>query len=98
MTYAIPTLADRRKERSARVAYYASILVEHDRLFAGVPFEERDWHAIAMCVSCGANTGNWCDTCENQGRHYTTRWGQVMVGTPLCSRCEDDATCVVCGA
>ena len=97
-TYTMPTLAERRAEPAARIAHFASITQEHDRQFAGVPFEERDWHLIAMCNACGQNTGNWCDRCESAGRVYVTRWHQTMVGSPLCTRCEGDhGTCNVCG-
>lgn len=98
-TYAMPTLAQRRAEPSARVAYYANIVRNYEATFAGVPFEERAWHVIAMCTACGANTGNWCDTCEAQGRTFTAHWGQLMVGSPLCSTCEDldEVACLLCG-
>lgn len=97
-TYAMPTLAERRAEPAARIAHFARIAQEHDRQFAGVPFEERDWHLIAMCNACGQNTGSWCDHCESAGRRFTTVWGQEMAGSPLCTRCEGDrVTCNVCG-
>ena len=97
-TYRMPNLAERRAEPAARIAHFASITQEHNRQFAGVPFEERDWHLIAMCNACGQNTGNWCDRCESAGRVYVTRWHQTMVGSPLCTRCEGDhGTCNVCG-
>jgi len=97
-TFTLPTLAERRNERSARVAYFAWVLTEHTRQFQGVPFELQEWRVIAACVSCGANTGNWCDTCELQGRHFYASWGQQMVGSPLCTRCETDHVCLICGA
>jgi hypothetical protein len=56
-TYAMPTLEERRRERSARVAYFAWVLSEHARQFQGVPLELQEWRIIAACVSCGANTG-----------------------------------------
>ena len=99
-TYALPTWEERLAEPSARRAYWAYILDAHARQFQGVAFEDRTWHVIAPCVCCSANTGSWCDTCETDGRHFFTAWGQMMVGKPLCSRCEaaDEVTCAVCGA
>ena len=98
-TYAMPTLAQRREEPSARIAHFASIVCEHNAQFAGVPFEERDWHLIAMCNACGQNTGNWCDRCENAGLVFVTQFGQTFVGSPLCTRCEGEpgTCCNVCG-
>ena len=86
-TYATPTLAERRAEPAARVAYYANIVAQYESLFvdAGVPFEARPWHVIAMCLGCGVSTGNWCDACEWAGRTYVAHWGQRLCGAPLCS-------------
>ena len=61
---------------------------EHARTFASVPFEERDWHVIAMCNACGQNTGNYCDVCEQEGRTYVTALDEAMVGSPLCIATE----------
>jgi hypothetical protein len=97
-TYALPTLAERRTQAAARVAYFAHVVREHQRQFAGVPFEQRTWHVVAMCVSCGRSAGSWCDNCELAGRRFTTMWGQEMVGSPLCHNCEGDGVaCTVCG-
>ena len=57
VTFTLPTLAQRRNERAARVAYFAWVLTEHARQFQGVPLELQEWRIIAACVSCGANTG-----------------------------------------
>ena len=75
-SYAIPDLEERRAEPAARIAYFATIMAEHARTFAGVPVEEHGWRPVAMCNACGMNTGNWCDTCEEQGRRYITVWGR----------------------
>jgi hypothetical protein len=97
-TYALPTLAERRTQPAARVAYFAHVVREHERQFAGVPFEQRTWHVIAMCASCGRSAASWCDSCELAGRRFTTVWGQQMVGSPLCHNCEQDGVaCTVCG-
>ena len=96
-SYAIPDLEERRAEPAARIAYFATTMAEHARTFAGVPVEEHGWRPIAMCNACGMNTGNWCDTCEEQGRRYISVWGQRLVGSPLCSHCEGDVPCNVCG-
>ena len=97
-TYAMPTLAERRTQRAARIAYFAHVVREHERQFAGVPFEQRTWHVVAMCVSSGKSTGGWCDHCELAGRRFTTVWGQEMAGSPLCNQCEQDGVaCTVCG-
>ena len=93
-----PTLDQRRAERSARVAFFASIVKEYERLFAGMPFEERDWHVHAMCNACGLNTANWCDSCEGAGRTFVNYHGMVCAGSPLCSQCEDHVPCQICGA
>ena len=42
----------------------------------------------AGCVSCGKNTGNWCEICASAGLTFTSFHGQPLVGNPLCSRCE----------
>ena len=89
-SYVIPDFEERRAEQAARIAYFATILAEHAR-FAGVS------GPVAMCNACGTNTANWCDQCEEQGRRYTTVLGQRMVGSPLCSHCEGDVPCNVCG-
>ena len=86
MTYAIPSLDERRASisRVASLAFYAYWI------FMGGD--------LPMCETRGLGTGNWCDTCKNQGRPF--KWGrQVMVGKPLCSICERDAQvrCHVCG-
>ena len=87
MSFAIPTLEQRRASRVASRAFYAYWLSVGGNL--------------PMCETCGLGTGNWCDTCENQGR--TFQWGgwqnQTMVGTPYCTRCENEAevVCRVCG-
>ena len=87
-TYHLPDLYTRRTQPAARIAYFAHILHE----------QNLQYPLMAMCVSCGNNTGNWCDTCEDEGRRFTTMWGQVMVGSPLCTICEDDGVeCTVCG-
>ena len=97
-TYRMPNLAQRRAEPAARIAFFASIAQDHHHQFAGVPFGERDWHLIAMCNTCGQNTGNWCDRCETAGNVFVTQWQQTMVGSPLCTRCEGDRVkCNVCG-
>ena len=97
-TYRMPNLAQRRAEPAARIAFFASIAQDHNHQFAGVPFGERDWHLIAMCNTCGQNTGNWCDRCETAGNVFVTQWQQTMVGSPLCTRCEGDRVkCNVCG-
>ena len=97
-TYRIPNLTQRRAEPAARIAFFASIAQDHRHQFAGVPFGERDWHLIAMCNTCGQNTGNWCDRCETAGNVFVTQWQQTMVGSPLCTRCEGDRVkCNVCG-
>ena len=97
-TYALPTLAERRAQPAARIAYFAHVVREHERQFAGVPFEQRTWHVVAMCVSCGRSAASWCDNCELAGRRFTTVWGQEMVGSPLCHNCEGDGVaCTVCG-
>ena len=88
-TYALPDLEVRRMQPAARSAYFA-----HAMLY----LQQQGFPCIAMCVSCGASTGNTCDTCEMEGRHFTTTWGQVLVGSPLCTICEDDGVeCTVCG-
>ena len=97
-TWVTPTLEQRRAERAARLAFFAQIVKEYERLFAGVPFELRDWHVVSMCNGCGMNTGSWCDACEAQGRTFVTHWGQTMAGSSLCSRCEDEIVCPICGA
>ena len=43
---------------------------------------------VAPCVSCGLNTGNWCEICARAGLTFMSFHGQPLVGNPLCSRCE----------
>ena len=84
MTYALPSLDERRASRVASLAFYAYWIFMGGDLQLGSP----------MCETCGLGTGNWCDTCENQGR--TFKWkGQVMAGKPLCSICDRDTQQVV---
>jgi len=42
-TYALPSLVERRTQPAARIAYFAHVVREHERQFAGVPFEQRTW-------------------------------------------------------
>ena len=88
-TYTLPTLEERRAKPAARIAYFAHVMLVQEGVFP----------VIAMCVTCGASTGNTCETCEEEGRHFTTTWGQSMLGSPMCTMCEDDGEeCTVCGA
>jgi len=68
-TYALPTMAERRTQPAARIAYFAHVVREHERQFAGVPFEQRAWHVIAMCVSCGHLTGGSAQKPAPKGAH-----------------------------
>ena len=94
--FVLPDLAQRRSELSARMAYWSHVLATNERDFHGVPLRERGWLPVAMCRACGVNTGNWCDTCEELGYTFTSHFRQELVGSPLCTRCEDEVVCPVC--
>ena len=62
---------------------------------------------ISPCVSCARNTGIWCDDCEDAGRTFTmhiilpntttiVQHDFAMVGSPLCSVCDNERVCRVC--
>ena len=86
MSFAIPSLAQRRASPVASIAFYA-----HWLSLGG---------ALPMCMTCGLGTGNWCDHCEDQGHTFTWEAGgwYDMVGKPFCTRCEEDdlVVCRVC--
>ena len=89
MSFAIPSLAERRASRVAALAYYAY----------WVSLANQGGHDILpMCKTCGLGTGNWCDKCENQGHTFEWR-SRTRVGQAYCTICERDATvvCRVCG-
>ena len=87
MSFAIPSLVERRASRVASTAFYAYWI----SIGGNLP----------MCKTCGLGTANWCDQCETQGHTFTwSGWpGQTMVGKPYCTRCENEenVVCRVCG-
>ena len=91
LTYALPSVEERRECATARVAFWAYMITEHRRM-----------GMVAMlgspCNACGHSTNNWCDTCEGLGFTFVGYHGQVLHGSPLCNACDNDWHCYVCGA
>ena len=90
LTFAVPNALDRFMQPAARRAYFSIIIEEYRRRFADVPLEERPWNILAMCLTCGTNTGTWCDDCEAAGWTYQDENGNVLVGSPICNHCDRD--------
>ena len=100
-TYALPGYWERRTCLAARRAFFAYQCAEiRQRAATAGGVEYIFDRELAMCNACGQNTGNWCNGCEAVGRRYVCANGMVCVGSPLCSRCEDDEdlACLECWA
>ena len=101
-TYAEPTEAERRRERSARAAHWAIVLAEARRRTVaegnptGMPGAVYGTYATAQCSVCGGNAGSWCDPCHDAGRTFRSVYGGLMHGSPVCHDCDDAGQCGVC--
>ena len=89
-TYALPNIHERRESHTARVAYWAYMVTEHLR-------QAMEYGLVGPCNACGKNTGNWCARCEIQGTTFVAYTGQILLGSPICSVCEREWVCAVCG-
>ena len=101
-TYTLPGDTDCHNNlaaQAARWAWYVRAHKEQEAKLAAGTITDRTWHLIAKCEGCGMNTGNTCEVCVSQKRVYTAYNGQMVSGSPLCSRCEDNehVACPVCG-
>ena len=87
LSFAVPTLQERRNELSARVAYFAYCLVTF-------PLQP---HQRVPCTCCGQpGPGDWCNTCEVHGNHPLPNQPQLI--TPVCNACmADNVVCPICG-
>ena len=85
--------------QAARWAWYVRAHKEQEAKLASGKIAHRTWHLIAKCEGCAMNTGNQCEVCVGQGRVYEAYNGQLVNGSPLCSRCEDNESvvCPKCG-
>ena len=89
MLYSVPTLAQRRAELAASMAYFAHVLRT-----AVPPLEA---HQRFPCYQCGqAGPGDWCNTCEVLGNRPLRE--QPHLVTPFCHACmAANVQCRVCG-
>ena len=89
MLYSLPTLAQRRAELSASMAYFAHVL-----RVANPPLQP---HQRFPCYQCGqAAPGDWCNTCETLGNHPLREQPDIV--TPYCHACmAANLECRVCG-
>ena len=88
-SYSIPnSLAQRRAELSASMAFFAFMLRE-----ATPPLQP---HQRFPCYQCGqAAPGDWCNTCETLGNHPLRE--QPNIVTPYCHACmAANLECRVC--
>lgn len=90
-SFATPSLAERREERSARAAFTAYAIV---RLRNSRPLTPNE---RISCICCGQpGPGDWCNTCEVAGNHPVP--SQPHIITPLCNSCvADNMKCPICG-
>ena len=64
-TFVFPTMEQRRKELSARLAVYSMAMARH-QVAPLTPEAPR----LPMCGGCGSATGSWCDACEARGLYF----------------------------
>jgi hypothetical protein len=90
LSFAVPTLAERREDPVARVAFYAYCLFT----FVIAPAQRYP------CVTCGQpGPAQWCNNCDMAGNHPLAGppHFQPHLITPMCNACiHDNVKCLVC--
>lgn len=76
-TYTLPEWEGRRKEHSARVAFWSYVVCQAQT--------RDDFFLVAPCMDCGINTGNWCESCAELGFSSSLRPASAWLGSPSVS-------------